>query len=193
MTPNRSLATCMAVALAVSALLARPAHAGIINGEFTGGWGPWTLSGLGVGSFDFAYESGFGHSAPGSIRFGAASAGALNSCYQVVSLTPGTTYELSLWVYNLGVGDDLLSIRIFQGGDFTNVFDLNPISTALESWEQITVQFTATHDSAAIDIVGYDQISTFYFDDVTLTAVPAPAAGVMLGLGALALGQRRRR
>lgn len=178
----------MALAAGLSASTVRAEL--IANGSFEGGLAPWTLQNLGV-DYDYDYVTNFGFSGTSSVRFGHG-ATANTSLFQSVSLSQGASYHFSMWIYNNGVGDDEIIVRTFKNGSWQEDLFMDIVPTGLESWGELSFDFTANFDADQLWIQGRDQIATYYVDDVSLTAVPGPASAALLGLSGLASLRRRR-
>lgn len=184
----RALALAIALGCAGSA-----AHASLIqNGTFEGGLAPWTIS-----SFDpnavFQYATNFGHSPTSSVMFGAANG--FIRLEQPVAIVAGQAYQLTFWIHNLGVGNDQLQGTYSNGQiEFSVGLGMDTlVGTELEQWVEVSVNFIAQMNATEFAFSGRDGAAAFYIDDVTLTAVPAPAgAAALLGLAGL-VGLRRRR
>lgn len=176
--------------LLASAFLAAPAHAElVVNSDFESGLAPWTLL-TGEGKAEAERVTDFGHSGTSSIRFGggpgastpATLLGPLGS-----PLLAGQEYKISMWIHNLGVGDDFLQVWTE-----TEQFYSGIVPTGLETWELFEVTFTPSTDSAGIAFFGSDQLASFYIDDISIVAVPGPSAAALLGVAGV-LSRRRRR
>lgn len=127
-----------------------------------------------------------------SFLFGEA-AGVINLS-QAVAFTNNQQYELSFWVHNLGVDNDLLEVSIFASDAPESIITTGIVGTGLESWEQVTLNFTvpAAGDYYRLVFKGFDNNAAWYLDDVSLTAVPGPGAAALVASAGL-LGVRRRR
>jgi len=181
--------TCSARSAAAACVLASVLFASgasgnlVVNGSFEDGLNGWTLTAAADGS-DFGL-SGPGHTGLASMGFSADS-GLEDVIEQDLATQAGALYQIELWVMNLGVGNDLLSIGF---GSETVVF--SPVNTPLEDWALITFQAVADDASSTLRIGAFDANSALLVDDISVTLVPAPGV-----LGALALaglrGSRRR-
>lgn len=183
---------CGAACVVALAALGAPASANLISNpgfEDTSAWSLYFTLGD-----DFGFSTDTAHSGTGSFRFGEAVDAA--HVFQPVALVSGQEYELSFWVHNLGVGDDYLGVFILGvqiGPDNVPLLE-GIVGTGLESWEQVTLNFTVpAGDFSYLSFRGADNIAGFYIDDISLTAVPTPGAGSLGGLAAIALAGRRRR
>lgn len=119
--------------------------------------------------------------------------------YQILDATfvEGEAYTLSVWVGQPWEGEPSGWSLYFTGEDY-NINLIQTVGMAGLSWEQVSLEYTATAADAGnkigIKMWGYEDVS---FDDVTLTTtaipIPAPAALTlaMLGLGALMLKRKR--
>lgn len=113
---------------------------------------------------------------------------------QSITLVAGGQYELSLWIYNLGVEEDSLAARVHDGNSLHGIpLELEPIiSTELEVWVRVSATFSAPAGAIELWFEGYDDLSAFYLDDIQITLVPAPGAAALAGIAGL-MGARRRR
>ncbi len=178
--------TAHAAAWSVGVLcVASPASATglVVNGDFeTGdftGWG--ALAGV-------VFASDFGHNSTNSALFNQAIPGILS---QEVGLSGGQEYTLSFWVYNLGVGEDSLTVSI----DDQVLLADSPVGSPLEDWMEFSLNFTAdiNGENNTLSFLGIDGISAFYIDDISVRPVPAPGAVVLASLAGLVSLPRRRR
>lgn len=191
--PSRKTLCTLLIAWASTLSTGPSARASILqNGTFEGGLAPWTLS-----SFDpnavFQYATNFGHSPASSVMFG--DANAFIRLAQPAVIAAGQEYQLSFWVYNLGVGNDQL-IGSYSDGqtDWSVGLGMDQmVGTELESWVEVTVNFTAQINATSFKFEGRDGSAAFYIDDVTLTAVPTPGAGAATLLAFGMWCARRRR
>ncbi|MFM9958531.1 MAG: carbohydrate binding domain-containing protein [Phycisphaerales bacterium] len=155
--------------------------------ENTDAWGHiFTLGDLS------GYVDGFAHTGTRSFYF--STAADVISLSQAVPFVNGQAYELSFWVYNLGVGNDLLEVSLFASDAPEQIVTTGMVPTELETWQQVTLNFSvpAAGDFYRLEFTGYDNSSAWYIDDVSLTAVPGPGVGVLVGVAGL-IGLRRQR
>lgn len=142
---------------------------------------------------DTGYSTQAAHTGQRSFKFSTA-ADVINLS-QAVAFVPGQQYELSFWVLNYGVGNDLLAGYMHTSDPVpTDVafFD-GPVGTGLESWEQVSFNFVVpAGDYWRLVFHGYDNNAAFYVDDFSLTVVPGPGVGVLASLAGF-VGVRRRR
>lgn len=113
---------------------------------------------------------------------------------QAVAFVNGQEYELTFWVKNYGVGNDLLDVSIFASDAPEMTITTGIVPTALESWEQVTLNFTvpAVGDYYRLVFKGFDNNASWYLDDVSLTVVPTPGAAGLVGAAGLISVRRRR-
>lgn len=119
---------------------------------------------------------------------------------QVISVTPGTSYEMSAWFASLfPAAVASLSLRVYglvERGD-SPIAALDFIAPSdLGVWAQQTLAFDAGQLSA-VRVEIWDTNAAFSgndyaIDDIAVSAVPAPGAAAMLGLAGIT-GVRRRR
>ena len=124
----------------------------------------------------------------------------LNAGYIYQSLSgetwvEGVTYDLGIWVTTKSTGQRLITY-VMADGDWANriiIGDVVPaVQPDLQTWIQLTAQYTATADYAGKDIgIGFYGRSNTFADDVTI--VPEPITLGLLGLGGLGLIRRKRR
>lgn len=113
---------------------------------------------------------------------------------QAVAFVNGQDYELTFWVKNYGVDSDQLSVSLFASDAPEAFVRTGIVGTGLESWEQVTLNFSvpAAGDYYRLVFKGYDNTAAFYIDDVSLTVVPAPGITGLLGIAGLISARRRR-
>jgi len=108
----------------------------------------------------------------------------------VLNVTPGFVGELSLW-YSSVTGST--SVTVYDGlnatGNVLATLSLAANSTAYELFSQATQSF----DGVAYSISFGGNDGQIAYDDVTVNAVPLPAAALLFPLGAAALGLSARR
>lgn len=140
----------------------------------------------------WAYSTDTSHSGDRSFLFGEADE--LINLSQAVSFVNGQEYELSFWVLNYGVSNDLLDVSIFASDAPAMTITTGIVPTELESWAQVTLNFTvpAAGDYYRLVFKGFDNNAAWYMDDVSLTVVPTPGAAGLLALGLLSAARRRR-
>jgi hypothetical protein len=151
-------------------------------------------------------DNGGGYSVPGA--------------YQVFAATPGETFTLSGWIYTPNVlpvaGNDfaILQLSFFAGtppnnygggagtGPAVGVNVGQPaggggVALPEGTWTFASVTATAPAGTGSVGAyaldINADANADFYFDDLSLTAVPEPTTFALLGLGATAMLAARRR
>ncbi|MBL8760592.1 MAG: carbohydrate binding domain-containing protein [Phycisphaerae bacterium] len=166
------------------------AHAEVItNGSFEGGLAPWQL--FNFGNADFEYATNVAHTGACSVRFGAATPDPTTLAQDAILLA-GQKYHVSLWVLNYGAGDDYLEMKLYHTLTMEQELFSGFVPTGLESWEEISFDFTAVADTDWLAIRGLDQNASFYVDDVSIALIPAPAGAATLTLAGLLAARRRR-
>jgi len=159
----------------------------VVNGSFesTNPFG-WTIHPASQGSnYSFTSDA---HTGLKALKY-AASAGEMDGFFQSLDLQIGQTYNVSLWIKNFGVGDDKLGFWLYDENSVDG-FWMEPISTELESWNQISFQHTATGTNGQLRVQGFDP-NGFIIDDVSVEAVPEPATLAALA-GIAAIIKRRK-
>lgn len=183
---RRSSVRLVSIACVAACGLAATAHANlVVNGGFeTGDFSGWTVTTAPAGSNLNVYA---GQAFDGNFAASfAANGGLYDGIAQSLATTAGQEYEITFWVNNLGIENDSLLID-WEGA---TVLNLTPLGTGLESWEQITLTVLATQNGSSFGIRGFDAQSGIGLDAVSVVAVPAPGAAILL-VGAV--GRRRRR
>lgn len=176
-----SHAAAGAVIALASASAATASGGLVVNGDFeTGDFTGWGAIG-GV-----TFSSNFGHNSNNSALFDQTFPGILS---QELSLSGGEQYTLSFWVYNLGVGQDALTVSI----DEQTLLDDSPLGSPLEDWMMFSFNFTAdlNGENNNLSFFGFDEISAFYIDDITVKPVPAPGALILLAAAPIRRTRRR--
>lgn len=179
-----------AAAVAAVAVISSQSMAGVnlvVNGGFeTGDFTGWSTAPAAMGS-DFGVI-GQPHTGDFAAVF-SANESQNDEIFQSLVTEPGQDYILTYWIQNLGVGDDSLRVA------FSGAFDLSaPVQTELENWIEVTVQFTATLPVSELRIGGYDNLSSFLIDDVSVVLVPTSgSAALALVAATFVLPGRRRR
>jgi choice-of-anchor C domain-containing protein len=117
----------------------------------------------------------------------------------VSGFTIGQTYELSFWMSGNPDGPPPIKMLTASVGgtsvDFT--FDSSTNSKADMGWLEKTFLFSATSETMLLSFQGTDNPGTAYgaaLDNVSISAVPVPAAGLLLlgGLAAFGMFKRKR-
>ncbi len=176
--------------LVALAVLSGAAHANlVVNGGYeTGDFTSWGLDPAGSGSL-FGVSGGGGHSGEFFAYFGAIKF-EHDEIFQILATTASVSYDVSIWVLNNFDSADN-SLQIWWEGSV--VLDMTPVGTAEGSWEEVTLQVSATQNGSELRIGGYDAPSFTYVDDVSVEAVPEPGSIVALSMGLGAFLLRRRK
>lgn len=191
--------------------LASVASANVINGDFeTGAIGPSTsaystnniydpeqylvvsfdtVHSAWVDFFDHTHGNANGH----YMIVNGSDSGVGPTWAQTVTVLPNTQYELSGWFASL-YASAIAQIEFRVDGVL--VVPQFSAPGTLGVWEQRSVTFTTGNvTSISVEIWDYNQSFTgndYAVDDIALNVVPTPGAAALAGLGALAMGRRRR-
>jgi hypothetical protein len=190
-----------AAAAVVVLLAAQPAHAQnlIYNPGFEiGSLDGWT-SPNGVmparSTTPFAHAGQFAAEMPSVYPFNYPGPPNYQEFGQTLATTPGQSYDISFFAENTAGNDQNNGLRIIFGG--VTLFDQ---ALTNGTWQQFAVQGTASTASTWFEIDGFDVPGSNIIDDVSVTATagpptltPEPATLWLVALGALALGEARRR
>ncbi|MBL9148889.1 MAG: carbohydrate binding domain-containing protein [Phycisphaerae bacterium] len=175
----------LAAAAAVAGLAPLASADLVTNGSFqTGDFSGWTVTNAPVGS-NLSVAAG-GYLGPFAAYFQGTGPG-YDGIAQTLATSAGTEYTVSFWILNNGVGDDSLLID-WEGA---TVFNQSPVEAPLESWSFVSFNVSAGLNGSELRFRGFDSISSFAIDDISVVAVPAPGAFALAG--ALGLARRRSR
>ena len=116
----------------------------------------------------------------------------------VSGFTIGQTYQLSFWMSGNPDGPPVIKMLTASVGskavDFT--FDTTGITKASMGWVERTFLFSADSETMLLSFAGTDSPGTPYgaaLDNVSISAVPVPAAGLLLLGGLAAFGALKRK
>jgi len=171
-------------------LLALPANANlIVNGGFeTGDFSGWTVTGANILGSEYGTTTFKPNSGTYAAWFGAVNGN--TDLSQTFGTIPGQVYEGSFWVANTNDGnppDNL--IQVLWNGDA--VVDGNDVPDA--PWTELDGLMTATAASTTITFVFHNAAGWFDLDDVSVEAVPEPAAAFLCAAGCGMAALKRRR
>lgn len=170
----------------------------VVNGGFetAGGggddvFGTWTEA---KGNGTIAVETGAGnfHGGEKSAKLTTGADTAI-SIYQAIVTIPGYTYTLSYWVK----GDGSTNKSAYAVYDVTNSADIKvktAITTATNTWQNITVSFTAPSGCVSTKITLHGAASAgavAYFDDVSVYPTHIPTATAVFKVAVDGVAQTR--
>ena len=119
---------------------------------------------------------------------------------RLTNLTPGGQYELSAATLTLAPNPPYPQISLIRflhnGAALSSDETLLPVPSGQETWTVYARTFIATgDDTLVIRNLGSasDAGNDFGLDNIMVSAVPAPGAAAMLGLGGLMVARRRRK
>jgi len=179
------------------ALLAAAAQANaVFNGGFeTGDLTGWTLTNS--SQFDAVCQPGeqigaaycMVNSGDYAMSFG--HAGGVTTLSQVLATTPGASYDLNFYLANDNPSD--VGVTTFDVlWDGVDVYSLSSPQPSF-SYTSINLYVTATSGSTTLSFLAQQDPSQWFLDDVSVQAVPEPAAMLTVGLTLIAAGLARRR
>jgi len=139
----------------------------------------WTVTGPYMNIY-----SGAGYLGGNSLYMGASSSGGIGDMIsQNINTTIGVNYELSFYI--LG-GDPNINNLVYadvNGMRVINIVDNNDYP----NWTSLSVVFTATTTSTAIDLGSYTDANSHQVSNISVTVLPEPSTYALFGIGALAL------
>lgn len=204
----KQLRNCV-VALALAGSVVGGAQAAnlVVNGDFEQGTTGWVFgnmaqpNGRGIGFSNYAGTGCVGHACVSTLGQGA-------YIEQTLATVAGESYELRLWVAE--IGGPTSEFSVFWGGNMIadvvnpnnnsvyNVFDPDTQSYifTVNYVEYVFSNLLATGGSTSLEIHGRQDPGGIYFDNISVTGatnVPEPGSLALLGAGLAGLGFARRR
>ncbi|MEM7470331.1 MAG: choice-of-anchor C family protein [Pseudomonadota bacterium] len=199
----------MITAAVLATGLATGANAAVVNGSFedpgtfngnftTFGAGSFALNGWTINSGSIDLINTYWENSDGfySINLDGASPGSISQT--MTGLSVGKSYKLAFdMAANTDGANDVVGVTAAVGRDFQSfTFDGTGNSRNDMGWLTYTMEFTATAQSMLLSFSS-DSPSGPYgaaLDNISVTAVPLPASGLLLlgALGGLALRSRKR-
>lgn len=203
-----SLARLMIGCSFLGALASAPAQTLLLNGSFEsptvgspwyfrGAPTNWTSLGSGVDVTHINYEPAFTAGAQQGVQFldMNQASGSVGGVYQLVSVSSGTNYQLSLYSASWRADSyGTLIYSLIDGGSntvlATDSFTINSGSTGTNgtAWTLLTLSATATSSVLKVQIEqSASSVAGLAVDSVTLVAIPEPSEAAF-ACGVLALG-----
>ncbi len=113
--------------------------------------------------------------------------------FQTVSVEPGLEYRFSAWMLATAAGPDGYSLEFAFDGTVLGGVQTPEFSFEWRSFETFLVPMSDSVTISIVDISGAWYPNDFMLDDISLVAVPAPAAGMLLLPAGIVTRRRRRR
>lgn len=145
------------------------------NNASVSGCPSWRIDYGNAGSNSFlGVWSGYGHNSNNALGLGLIGGGtAVNGLQQTVATNIGSVYQLSFWLKGSGLPNKLLTA--VAGG----ITILQLINVNLGSYVQFTATFTATSTTTIIEILGDNNPSYLFVDDVSLVQCSSCSVNVV--------------
>ena len=174
--------TITVISLSVAAFAGSASANMVTNGDFsTGTFAGWTSWGDPTNEFIASNIAAFGQNYTGS-------ADASGGIYQDLATVAGEEYTVSFVVgVDYGARDDFTAK--FGGQLLLEIKDPNGLGYGMAAHSFTAV---ATGSTTRLEFGFMSQDGWYWFDNVSVTATPAPGAVALLGVAGLVTGRRRR-
>jgi hypothetical protein len=158
----------------------------VVNGGFESGLASWSTAGFFAQGFDFGVDNA-AHS--GSNAFYGGAIDGLGFLSQSLPTNVGATYDVNFWLASDGFLPNQLRV-VVNGQTVLSRDDL-----LLQPYGAFHTSFIATGASSQLQFGFRNDSGLLHLDDVAVAVIPEPDISLLMavGLGALAVAQRRRR
>ena len=149
----------------------------------------WTPSGFVAEGFDYLVDTNPANAHSGNHSFAAGGIGTPGFISQDLATSPGSSYNIHLWIANFSNFIDGLQLQILWDGNV--VYDQTENFSV--GYTEIIVDPMATDPITTLSIGLRHDTFFLNIDDVSVRQVPEPVSLALLALGLAGIGVARRR